>query len=115
MIKFYSNKFEWTFLSLLFIGLIFVNVVKTAQKRRILRCKLYDDSRFINYYVRLHFEHIFLAVAKNLRRKWSERKFANKLQKMKNGNKKSRELSILSWNSGNSYLINQINEVKWLI
>ena len=65
--------------------------------------------------VRLYCDYRILLVVKNLRRKYSERKIANKSQKMKHGNRKNLYLKILSWNSGHTFLINQMNEIKWLI
>ena len=35
--------------------------------------------------------------------------------KMKHGNRKNLYLKILSWNSGHTFLINQMNEIKWLL
>ena len=49
------------------------------------------------------------------RRKKSERKKLNKKWKSIYGNRRTEELSIISWNAGATYLMNQMNEVKWLL
>ena len=98
----------------LILLILFVCNVIVGCKRR----KFYfevKDQKNINITVRLYFEHSILSFVKNLRRKWSERRNLNRMQKMQHGNRKQCELKILSWNSGHSYLTNQINEVKWLI
>ena len=82
---------------------------KRLHTLRFEECHKHDN---LNYFIRLHFECFVLSVAKSTRRKYSERKLANRSQKMKYGNRKNRELQILSWNSGHTYLINQMNEVK---
>ena len=46
------------------------------------------------------------------RRKKSERKKLNKKWKSIYGNRRTEELSIISWNAGATFLMNQMNEVK---
>ena len=103
-------------LSILLLELIFVCIMTRNRKRlhtlRFEECHKHDN---LNYFIRLHFECFVLSVAKSTRRKYSERKLANRSQKMKYGNRKNRELRIVSWNSGHTYLINQMNEVKMLV
>jgi len=72
----------------------------------------YHHQMKMNFYIRLCYEYRILCIVRKLRRKRSERKSANKNQKMKNGNRKPNELKVLSWNSGHTFLINQMNEVK---
>ena len=73
------------------------------------------ENQMKNLYVKLYCEYCIFCVVKNSRRKYSERKAANKSQKMKHGNRRNLDLKILSWNSGHTFLVNQINEVKWLL
>ena len=87
----------------------------TDLKDRISYSETYGDQRNHNYFIRLYYEHTILFIVKTLRRKWSERKKANRMQKRTHGNRKNRELKVMSWNSGHSYLVNQINDVKWLL
>ena len=51
---------------------------------------------------------------KQNRRKNSERRRLNRNQKTINGNR-SKEMKIVSWNSGHSHLKNQMQEVLWLV
>ena len=75
----------------------------------------HDDQWERNIHIRVYCDYHILCVVKKIRRKSSERKKANKYQKSIYGNRKNKEMKILSWNSGHTYLINQINEIKWLI
>ena len=106
-----KNSIRQIFLSILVVGLV-VNCLLTKTERRDKILGVQNGKSMTDYYVRLYFEHVILFIAKTLCRKWSERKAANRAQRMKHGNRKSNELKILSWNSGHTYLINQINEVK---
>ena len=45
----------------------------------------------------------------------SDRKKINKKKRGDNGNGRNNFLRVLYWNSGNSYLKNQMNEVKLLV
>ena len=99
---------------ILMCRLVFFSITWTNEQSRTFNFEDYS-IKYHSDILRLYFEHNFLFIAKNLRRKWSERKAANRYQKSVNGNRKNRELKVLSWNSGHTFLINQMLEIKWLI
>ena len=97
------------------IGLILTCILSSRRKPQKFLFEHFDHKMKLNGYIRLCFEHSILFIIKILRRKRSERKSAIKNQKVINGNRKTLDLKILSWNSGHTFLVNQINEVRWLI
>ena len=102
-------------MTLLILGLIVACILKNSSRRRISNRDNFDANMKSYYYVRIYFEQSFLFIIRKLRRKRSERKRANRLVKSSYGNRRDHHLKILSWNSGHSYLIHQMNEVKWLL
>ena len=80
------------YLTVLLLGFLFVVWAFSQRNLRLTRFGDYDDQVKLKDNIRLYFENFILLVSKTIRRKLSERKRANRTNKMKYGNRRHCEL-----------------------